>query len=1067
MLNQYWPEDEQVRRIMHTEAELAAEHVLLAVHEPMRLSHRYKGDDNGELKTENDLLNELLKQEYPIPIVGPPGTGKSHLVCWLEAKLKVNKDCDDWHMIRIPKAASLRQVLELLLDGLEDTSLKETRAKIKKIGNELKVDQVANRLITDIKSALDELFGKADFQIKQQQLIDPDSITKGQVSRHALLKRHAGYEGLDSLIGDSTFKQRLIGEDKCLYRVAKRFTEGKKRQEEDEGKKAIVTLDDLGMHNPDYLKFSKVAQDYISRVQLSGEKGQSEVVDLLNELLDDALHRTALNLYQVEGFTDLFTEIRRYLKQKKQTLVLLIEDLSAISAIKDELLDNLLVNSVYRGEEELCPIRSVFAVTSDAEGYKAYSGRRDTILSRTGNKEWHIDDSSSDQVETMSRIEDLCGRYLNAARIGFKRLKDTRELANEASEWPGIWNSSVADDVEIIKTFGESRNGHSLFPFNKNALRAFADAYCYRSGKLQYVPRDIVDLILKDVLTSYREQFIDKKFPSAKLPSALPNAQDHGALHIASQLLIGLKSKIEMTGRLETLVKIWGYQTEDLQELVDAMPHQVARLFGEEELAKLLTDIVPGMTHVHPSNPSLPVNPIQVIVPKTPIPEEGNQLNKISRDVDSWFSGNPEISQDNAKLIRKVLVKGLLNFLKRDYEGWVSVKGLIKGLVGIKPPIHVALNRTPPSKVILFFGYPPKDPKDSRDTGHYGKDLPIFKEFLIALKRLEYHNTIRYGDKWLDHPKSWSYKDGFRDYCHFQDFINRWVVESIEILVKKNREAAEKSIKVHVSNALIFDPSLKTFEEKLRFACHSYESVSKPDEGFYPPPGINTLVIPTPINDWNEKVLSIANAWDQSKNELFNVFTPGHAYAIEGDLLKPIFSSGFDPIMPFSNEVSRLAKRAHEKLKSDYQVLELLKDCLTEEEFKSTLTDLSHILNGLSEAGAYSDASEMTVRRVSEKVNSVLGADSWPTAQALLRLMGPFEAITIISNLSKVDKTKADDVGSILSVWKQQYKYANEYIRPKNVASGNSDTATEKRQVQDHLNNIELKLADLEAFNND
>ena len=171
--------------------------------------------------------------------------------------------------------------------------------------------------------------------------------------------------------------------------------------------------------------------------------------------------------------------------------------------------------------------------------------------------------------------------------------------------------------------------------------------------------------------------------------------------------------------------------------------------------------------------------------------------------------------------------------------------------------------------------------------------------------------------------------------------------------------------------------------------------------------------------------------------------------------------------MPFSNEVSRLAKRAHEKLKSDYQVLELLKDCSTEEEFKSTLTDLSHILNGLSEAGAYSDTSEMTVRRVSEKVNSVLGTDSWPTTQALLRLMGPFEAITIISNLSKVDKTKADDVGSILSVWKQQYKYANEYIRPKNVASGNSDTATEKRQVQDHLNNIELKLADLEAFNND
>ena len=1052
MLNQYWPKEEQVELVMHTEAEVSAEHLLLAVHEPMRLSHRYKGDSSGDLRTENELLNDLLTLPYPIPIVGAPGTGKSHLVCWLDAKLRVNKSCADWHIIRIPKAASLRQVLELLLDGLSDTSLKATREKIQKIGKGLKIDQVANSLILDITFALAELYEKVGADLKTQKDSDPASITRDQISRHAMLKRHAGYEGLGALIGDSTFKQRLVGKDKCLYRIARRFTEGKKRKEEDEEKLALITLDDLGINDLDTRKLSEAAGHYIKRVQLTGQEKQSEVVNLLNELLEDALHRTATNLYQVEGFTDLFTEIRRYLKQKNQTLVLLIEDLSAISAIKDELLDNLLVNSLYKGQEDLCPIRSVFAVTTDAEGYKAYTGRRDTILSRLGNKEWHIDDSLPDEQDTMARIENLCGRYLNAARIGFDLLKQTyNERKSEESEWPLIWKAGADDDVEVVKAFGESLNGHPLFPFNKHALKALAYAYCYQTGKLQYVPRDIINLILKSVLTSYRTQFTDNKFPSTELLEALPNANGYGSADISTEVAHSLQSKMELTGRIKTLVTIWGYKADDLPDLAQAMPHQIPRLFCEDQLADILINVISGVPFTPTVTPIVPSTVVPTVDPTGQVVLKGkvSRLKEISRDVDSWFSTGA-VPPDDAKTIRKALQKELEFVLSEDYGKWVAVKNLKEEIKGLRPPISVGFSGTNPTKCILCFGKPATT---KHVNGHYGDDSSKYKSFIIALKRYE------------ENQRSWKYSLGFTDYCRYQSFINEWVVESIQILVEQSRESVKGRIKEHLKNAYIFNPELSGFYDKLRFVCHPFESQA--DKGFFPPDGISSFLANTPVKQWNEKVSSIAYGWDDSTKLLLSMYTPGLPYAIEGDLLKSIFHGAIDPMLPFSKDVSREAKIAQDALKYDYKIFELLQGCSTEEEFQDTLNDLSGLLRGLSDEGVYSSGTGMTALQVSNKVAKVLKEDSWPTTKALLRLLGSFEASEIVTNLGKVDEEKANNVRAILLQWKQNYTDASQRLRTANVASGHSDTAAEKRQVQNHLINIKSKLTELEGLSHD
>ena len=1055
MLNEYWPDEKQVLSCMHTEAEVAAEHLLLAVHEPMRLSHRSKDAVDGEAKSEHDLLEDLLTQSYPIPIVGAPGTGKSHLVCWLDAKLKTTEGCDDWHIIRIPKAASFRQVLELLLDGLDDKDLDETRAKINKIGQELKVDQVANRLISDIKVALDDLFEKEDVQLKKLYDTNPELVNPEQKSRHAFLKLHAGYDGLDALIGDSTFKQRLVGKDKCLYRIAKQFTQGKKRKEEDdETKISMIVQSDLSMQASDIHSFSSTAIKYITSAQLMSPQKQSEVVELLNQLLTEALHKTALHLYQVDGFSDLFMHIRRYLKSKNRTLALLIEDLSAISAIKDELLDNLLVNSTHKGHEDLCTIRSVFAVTTSAEGYKAYQGKRDTILSRLGNKEWNIDESSSDDEDTIGRIENLCGRYLNAARIGHDNLKSSFEMHHEESEWPKIWCSDVEDDNEIIKTFGASPNGHPLFPFNKHALRALANAYCYRGGKLQFVPRDIIIFILKDVLKNYRQEFINKKFPTKKFFNALPKLQGIQSAEISSTLQ-GELNAIENNDRITTLVKIWGYQTPNINELAQAMPHSVARLFGEEQLANMLVNVGAGTALPVPAIPRPIVNPSPGKDHSKSLPQSVTQLQQIPKEIDKWFA-DEVIPQADAQKIRKVLSTNLVAVLANDYEKWVAVKGLREGFSAIRIPIHVAFNINNIPNCILFFGNKPQNP--GSDYGNYGNSQNQFryKKFLIAFKRYQLHD------------EKWDYSDAFEDYCYYHNFVDDWVVESIKVLVARSRDEVKslEIIQEQLRNALLFDPSIKNFEQQLRFVCHRYQSVGD-GKKFFPPPGINSFLATTPYPDWNEKLTFIADGWDKSRKKILDLYTPGNAYAIEGDLLIPIFKGVIDPQVPFSKSISRLAKNGQDHLKNTYEVMEWLEGCSNESELVSTLTDMDGLLKELSNAGVYPHEQPLTSRQISNSVDSFLKDNPWPTTKALMHIMGPFEATKIVTNLNRVDKVKAEALLKILSVWKSVYPSVSSHLRHKNQASGNENTAVKKQQVNIYISNIESQLANLGAISND
>lgn len=1038
---------------MNTEAEVAAEHVLLAVHEPMRLSKRQMNAVQGEAKTEHDLLQDLLNQSYPIPILGDAGSGKSHVVRWLDAKLKVHETSADWHIRRIPKGASLRQVLEILLDGLDGENFETIRARVRKVGEGLKVEQVANLLIAYIENALADLHDKKEaycLEIKSTG----NQVPKEDQSRMGLLKRHAKPGGLATLVGDSTFKKRLIGEGKCIYQLAKRFTEGKTTKEFDKQTEEIVQVEDFDLlNNPDdFRKFSHDAQTYIKHSGLSNHERQTEAVKLVNEVLDDVLNRAFSNLYQVEGFTDLFTEIRRHLKQQNRTLVILVEDLAAISAIKDELLDNLLIQDTYDGEQELCSIRSVFAVTTESEGFKAFSSRRNTLGSRLGNTEWHIDNASMNEADTMSRIQDFCGRYLNAARIGNNSLKQSYDALSTSSQWPSVWHSSESDVVDVVNQFGSSPRGYPLFPFNKKALEAMVHAHCYSSGQLQFVPRDIINRILKDVLINYREIFLNNNFPNGKFLEALPLSNKD----IPTELKSSLNMKIDMSEHLNALVAIWGYQARDLNELLHAMPAEVARVFGTESFAAMLDNISPDeMPKPLPVVNPVPIPHEEALPSPISVPKEHDRLKVIASAVDAWFA-DKKIEQGDASEIRKVLLASLETACKYKYSDWVAVKDLPSRLYGGKhkaAKIHIAFNMNNPAAE-LYFGDPPSA---GSKFGDYGTNTFKYKYFLIALFRHK-----EYGH--------WKYTGGYADYCHYQNFITDWVKDSLKVLICNQRETAEESIIICLQNALVFEPQLakKNGQDKLRFLCHAFKTNNDEKEKFYPPPGIESYLIETPVSEWNDLKKSIATEWEENQNKWLKCFSPEHNYAVEGDLLKSIIRGALDHDVPVPKNISRVVKNAQAEVKRDFKELEILEKCNGETEFKGELADLDALLKNLSDAGQYQNLSNgLSSKKMRNIIERVIGKKSWPTAKALIDLLGPFEVTKSIFSLNNIDAAIANDVRDLLDAWISQYDAAGGALRIENHISGNSNTAKIKEQVDETIDAFGEAFNRLEGLNND
>jgi hypothetical protein len=162
-LLKYWPTDAQVRACIMADAEGADNAVLLAVHQRMRFERRTIGADASAAPCDEEELLRAFLTPTPmdgrviLPIVGTSGTGKSHVIKWLDARLQRASGFDRRVVIRIPKGTSLKEVLDLLLRKLTSVAYEKYHEELKKAQQSLDTKEAAGLLCETLAYIVSEM----------------------------------------------------------------------------------------------------------------------------------------------------------------------------------------------------------------------------------------------------------------------------------------------------------------------------------------------------------------------------------------------------------------------------------------------------------------------------------------------------------------------------------------------------------------------------------------------------------------------------------------------------------------------------------------------------------------------------------------------------------------------------------------------------------------------------------------------------------------------------------------------------------------------------------------------
>ncbi|MEF1280246.1 protein DpdH [Vibrio fortis] len=753
VLKNYWPENNRVEECILTEAESLSSSLLMAVHEPMRLIKRQHKTGEEQRADEQALFDFFLKHNRPIPITGAAGVGKSHIIRWLGAQLNRQPDADKYRIIYIPKSSSITDVVRLLIDDLDGDVYNDIRQAISGISQEINVQHVSEHLALKLRLCLDEEL------VKVAKMIDDHGGDFTPEEEKWIDNFYDHGDGLKALLQDSHLTKHFTREGACLYNIAERLIQGVK---DDQGFEQDYQMKPEDFEIRDHLApAAQEVQEYIrDKMLLTESEARKGAAWTLNQVLYIACGKTVEEVLKINPMTiqQVVRSIRQqlYAENEHNELVILIEDFTTTTAIQKEFIECLMEEEKHHTRAPLCRLKSVIAVT---EGFAGYLHVRDGILGRTGY-EWFIESASQNESETMQRIVDFCGRYLNAARYGEVELERIFDQAGNEQHWLPVWHDGEITESSHrprLDAFGYSGYGHSLFPYNRFALEQLARKHCVADGQLQFHPRSILHYLLRDPLQQERKAYLTNMFPPARWQGIVGNTAVNTQFNILSQ-----------PERAKTVAAIWGGNPTTIKELSSILPIEVCEEFNLSDMSQVLDSTV-----VTPPSSSPRVDPVSdkpdglTIRTKrsTEIHKDDNEalsepdeLVEWREVFDAWYQGFG-LKQDKAAQLRKWIAEGLNASID-----WVQYACRPEKILPTK--IHLPAKTGNTGKPVLDLN------SDAllKDKGE--KWIPAFN----AMAAYHYFN------------KSWQFDGGDIAYLYYQNFFDDVSSQVTKHLVDRERK---------------------------------------------------------------------------------------------------------------------------------------------------------------------------------------------------------------------------------------------------------------------------------------
>lgn len=1042
----YWPSLENIEQCIRKEAEELQDDVLLAVHEKMALIRR-DVNNNQEILHDEDLFDQLLTTERAIPLIGDSGMGKSHLVRWLDCRLKsyleTKGQLTQWEIVRIPKNASLRQVLLLILKNLHGGLFDDARKRVDDVAQAHSAKDLADLLLTMMSHQLQSMYDESmalGMEYEKQGKEIPADIDK---RINTIIEEVEN--GIGNLITDPNFKLNLLKPEHCIYKRASRMSDGLKASDEDHDKYELVPSDLFFQDNIDDL--SSLAREYIRHSRIDehdNEKARVQAVNVLNEAMHAALKSLFAKLFTFNGgnFQELFQEIRRELLAQDRRLVILVEDMAAISAIEDVLIDSLIEEGVRDGVRTLCPVHSVIAVTNEYPGYKRRQG---TLVTRAGY-EWSIESThKSDSCE--ESIISLCGRYLNAARHGAAALKQSR--AQGLNDWPPVWQDEEVP--EWLADFGSTaKQGVPLFPFNRNAIRALANKYCRDgSNQLVYNPRVVISRILLDILRDCRAEAEQGSFPPPNLAGITTDAEIQYKI---SQLTTHRVSSAA------TLSGLWGYNCHSWDEVRKQLSPGVAKAFGLNELAEHLNGkgkMPETSTRNGDTDKKIAIAPKPPVSPPQPKPLVENTSLPFIRHLKAWVNDKVVLPQDIARNLRAGLNSCYELYAQAEFFGMVEKPSLLERI----PLISLPLSASDPSNAIVKF-------YDRKDLNDPLRRIEIYNVSLAILRIQHYIDLEQGGD----------YPEALEDYVHYENFVSWWVPQATEKAINHARARKLKpALRNHYQKALLL--GLMTGKENpaelVDTLCLTQKGVGRTQGKtrgrtadtnpsalcFY---GLEANQKPHTSVKVAEARQVALQGWDEARDAwLSQVAVPelssglSSIRALEAEVvtlaLKEILKE------PLGAEIQRAAETARKEIASTIANAQLFENVKNQDEFIALLDDWKTFIEVVRTQ--YYPAETEQIRNSTWLLNEIdaLKVDaeaSLHTLQTLNSLTRQQDVFMLWHDISHLDGDYVNRIGNLLAQWQNIQSKISFNLQQINSKGDAPKLENARKQVEERLKNL-------------
>lgn len=741
-LLKFWPKEADCLECIKPEAENPSDAVFLAVHQEMRLVRKSFQTDQAEEKTQNQILEEFLRDEPSgrviLPILGESGIGKSHLVRWLDVQLRQRDDLDRRHVIRIPKSSSLKSVLGRILDGLEGPRYEEIRNQLKAAREQMDEIGAKQRIRAELLAAIERRHAiatehKATSKIEGSKLSHEDKMWDA----------YGCPNELPALLTDpSTQTMFMAGTSRrpgIISELAKHVTRDKESPRLQFTKEDFIPGDLCSNSNWEPGPKAKRVLEKLNRETSS--KYVDDAVVLLNQIVDDAI--APLATPPDTSLAELFYEVRRQLLAEGRELVLLVEDFAVLAGVQRALLDAIVREGEVGGKKEACTIRTALAVTD------GYFGNLETVKTRAIHGWWIVSGEEDNEEIVTNQIEDFVAAYLNASRIGAKRLeKHYEKQSNIGKKAPNAMEflDPEPDELALLASFGQSADSYCLFPFNHTAISTIADCRLRnQQGRLKFHPRSVINEIILPVVKDARVSFERGTFPPDNFLGFLKT-------RISTDLSTEVSRKESDPQRQEQylyLLHFWAGQPEKLSEAI--LPAGVYQAFGLSLLDGSKTAVMPEALRTLSKTDEKSERKIDTKVKEEPVVErEPLPIRQFIESLETWRGGGV-LGQGEANKIRTWINTHILHSINWEAELLRSVKPSENNHRTIYLP--------------RAKGNPPK----------------IENAFVVVASDEQFEDVITANDVFssiramlrYDHYNGWDYEQADDDYVALMNFVDR------------------------------------------------------------------------------------------------------------------------------------------------------------------------------------------------------------------------------------------------------------------------------------------------------